>query len=100
MTKRDFIRQKCVEANPEKEWKPQCIDCFIVRFEPIRLADVLLAIDEATKAKMTKPIYVNAAGYFVLSGIRSTNSAWNLREDSLDKQDQGTVDFIHSLLAP
>lgn len=69
---------------------------------PIRLADVLLAIKEPED----KVYCVAVCGRFYWSYADSdshyisTGAQWNLRKNSLDDQDEPTIDFIHSILFP
>lgn len=59
---------------------------------PIRLADVLLAIDAAKPQRY----HIAANGQFYRAG--KEGAIWNLRADDLDQQSDGTVSFIHGLL--
>lgn len=83
--KTEFIRQKCIAANPEAY-------VFGVP-RPIRLADVLVPIvgdlDELGSKEQFDPIAVS---------IVRTVGHWNLRADDLEKQSEETISFIYKIL--
>lgn len=107
MTNLETIRQKCIEANPglkdqcAAEECSQCQHNPVVR--PIRLADVLLAID-----KFHGNMFVDEVGCFVKPKRKEftynyiikndQNVKWNLRQDDLSKQSEETVNFLAELL--
>lgn len=67
---------------------------------PIRLADVLLAIWKVTPANKTN-ITVECDGQFIqrTNGENPfTKETWNLRRDSLEDQEEPTINFIHELI--
>src|SRR2546426_810952 len=85
------IRQKCIEANPDREWVVQTI----------RLADVLLAIEKSDNDQVT---FVDAAGFFYAdylqgNGIEPQDVCWNLPKDDLNEQSEECLDFLAELLA-
>lgn len=104
------ILAKCVEANPEivtpasmyctcgvvlqreyeenrgqgNDWCPKCTGKMIQRpkrSRPIRLADVLLAVEELTLDRLELLAF------------------WNLRDDDLTHQPDDCIDFLFSLLS-
>jgi hypothetical protein len=85
--KLEAIRKACVEANPKREWT------MIVgggwTESPVRLADVLLAMD----AKLKTPFFETANDWERFLFIK-----WNLYKDSLEEQSEETVAFIYDLL--
>ena len=111
------IRAKVIEANPEIEsrvrWTkvdPQ-FDGTDKGVEerlpaPIRLADVLLAIEKFYQGGESKSVVATThgglqeiewgGGYEAASWERS--AAWNLREDDLEKQSEETLAFISKVL--
>lgn len=58
---------------------------------PIRIADVLVAIDKPVKMFTKIPTVPIAVGIFL--------SMWNLRADSLDDQNNECLQFLASLLS-
>lgn len=100
----DFIRQKCIEANPEinsgqflQEWSIEEINTNprVAVVRPIRLADVLLAIGKKT---------THDFGYYCCDNgvIAQTGSGakanWNLRKDDLTEQSDECIIFLADLL--
>lgn len=104
----EAIRKACAKANPEiivegcesgispcacwwhKNYPPDGN-----KFRPIRLADVLLAIDD----KSSRERYtVDCLGGFKKVGTKWIICNWNLRKDSLEEQSEETVAFIYDLL--
>jgi hypothetical protein len=88
----DLIRAACIEVNPsdttlrdKNSWQGLQIKREYGR--PVRLADVLLAINESKK----RPY-----GYDVLMEIVAY---WNLRKDDLSEQSVECVAFLAELLA-
>lgn len=66
---------------------------------PIRLADVLLAIQK--KDTLENPININTYGHLELCGeeqIVLSRTTWNLRADSLTDQSDQTLLFLAQLL--
>jgi hypothetical protein len=86
MNKLETIRQKCIEANPDLQYRLEHLiasDTFEVG--PIRLADVLLAMHSRDSGWTPKE-------------VMRLLSLWNLREDDLTKQSPETIQFLASLL--
>jgi hypothetical protein len=95
--KLEAIRRKCIEANPEIEIIDSRIGLRQIIGRPIRLADVLLAINNP-----------NAVG--LLTGVSGVNDdysgnleyedepLWNLRADDLNSQSEETIEFLVGLL--
>lgn len=81
-TNLELIRQKCVEANPDRgmPWEINGVKC------PPRLADVLLAMFEADAEERAEEL------------IHGSVKVWNLRRDSLDEQSMETITFLAELL--
>lgn len=101
MNNLDFIRQKCVEANPEGGIMNKTYPGLQKR--PIRLADCLLAIKE--KVGGEAGIYqkwldgsYQAKKSIVGFIFGDQMHCWNLRKDSLEEQDEDTITFIADLL--
>jgi hypothetical protein len=95
----ETIRTACIKANPEKvtlvvsEENPDTT----VFDGPIRLADVLLAIQATTTTKGTT--LVNSYGIFMDTHFNmDMNAGWNLRQDDLTLQSDECVAFLASLL--
>jgi len=94
--KLELIRQKCIEAHGECEHPinagARCqFGCCQNR--PIRLADVLLAIEPG--------IYLDVSGGFFkhdARGVRIYFAIWNLRKDDLNSQSEETIDFLAGVL--
>ena len=106
------IREKCIEANPEIdicEWSglpyQHCACKDISRHNrPIRLADILLAINQL---QGDGSYVISDAGIFAFfkaegaridKALKVLECSYNLRADSLESQSDETVDFLHSLL--
>jgi len=107
------IREACIKANPEirdfeygiehcekhkigyKLGQLKCEDC-IARCRPIRLADVLFA--------MNPNILVDGLGVFweFIDGreyrCKQHTTKWNLKDDNLEQQSEETLTFISELL--
>lgn len=93
------IRAACIKANPEIEQRNitkirnghgETIDVHVDDgrfFRPIRLADVLLAMDEKADG------YISFTEWHFFIFHR-----WNLRTDDLTQQSPECIAFIHSLL--
>lgn len=68
---------------------------------PIRLADVLLALENEYQAQ-DKSYAVDGEGTFIFvnKDVEMTwvNGSWNLKSDSLDKQSPETINFLMELL--
>jgi len=98
------IKTVCIKANPEIVFQhsPKCCcgckgkDTSYRR--PIRLADVLLAL----QGKCRNGLVIDDAGHFLkdvpYDGYSPTGFCWNLRADSLDAQNDDSINFLHSLL--
>jgi len=110
----DLIRQKCIEANPEIDERRQVpcpegmIGCATFHYEiktrPIRLADVLLAMN---KLEHDGSYIISAAGIFahfkaegarIDKALRILECSWNLRKDDLNEQPKETINFLAGLL--
>jgi hypothetical protein len=106
----NFIREKCIEANPEIKRR----FVFICRHgeeyqqpDVIRLADVLLATNNAVRN-----MAVQDFGALMLFSVdEDTDSLdwnevmvdgkrrhWNLRADDLRQQSEETINFLYDLL--
>lgn len=99
---REAIRQKCIKANPNRihfcckygtyddnEFCDYCLE----HARPIRLADILLAIDEKNRVAGMKGwnlITVDAAFKII--------SLYDLRADDLEQQSEETINFLYKLL--
>lgn len=97
-----LVRQKCIEANSDFLVGP-CLGCarkgkahlLALRPDqrPIRLADVLLALDGLRKnepySKTQRNFEAVTLGY---------TKGWNLRKDDLIEQSDETIEFIATLL--
>jgi hypothetical protein len=96
----NFIRQKCVGANPEIVKRTAVVQVgklTVMGIEnTIRLADVVLAVKSMHVEKLK-----HSAEYYMaitpLFGINATPQ-WNLRADDLEKQSQETTSFLYELL--
>lgn len=109
--KLQFIREKCIEANPEKMWDDpgNCKRCWADDFSqtcscpteeqrkvPVRLADVFLALKENShQVQFSK---LGQKHYKDLQDVGWWMRFWNLKDDNLDHQSKETIDFIHGLL--
>lgn len=81
----DLIRGKCIEALSADGTRSEQ-SLYARGFDrPIRLSDVLLAIQESGNGK--------AISYFLVA-----DGNWNLRKDSLDEQTNETISFLADLL--
>jgi hypothetical protein len=103
------IREKCIDANPEldKSWAHVVVDengrkisCGHRELgRPIRLADVLLAMDYHKpghkKCVTTGGSFASIASF---GPVYFVESHWNLREDDLEKQSAETLEFLANLL--
>ena len=81
------IQQKCVEANPEienKRWGTE---------RPIRLADVLLAVQKQEYGGSPEFRYTCEK---LTSGAWHVH--WNLRKDDLTEQSEECISFLYDLL--
>lgn len=100
------IREIIIKANPEivlgeheHYAGPDSPPEIEVEFRPIRLSDVLLAMD-----KKGLNYLVDLGGVFVkqiaigLDKIEWTNYSWNLKEDDLSKQSEETINFLAKVL--
>lgn len=96
-----FIKEKCIESNPNKEWCELRPDGggyeMWLEGVPCRLADVLLAVDRKRPPK--QEWYVRYDGQF--RDVRNDawgNVSWNLLDDRLEKQSDECLTFIWNLL--
>jgi hypothetical protein len=111
------IREKCIEVNPEIDKDiNECSECRrdvvvggvrVVKDRPIRLADVLVAIEKSKgQERMTKQkehIVLDTNGDFVSGGHYTKTgyiryATWNLRADDLTEQSPECIDFLYNLL--
>ena len=92
--KLEAVRQKCVEANPDKDCPLESSRNHCVA-HAIRLADVLLALQPIARKVETDFSSVDGLSLHSTSG----SSTWNLRKGYLDEQSPETIDFLHSLLS-
>lgn len=95
----EAIRAKCVEAGvPDPYRVGQITDGFCTAkiWRPIRLADVLLAL----QSKFDENEYIRKFRPFLgpIDDERFVDRLWNLRRDSLDDQSTKCLSFLHSLL--
>lgn len=103
------IRQKCIEANPNITKEGVAVtftgnvatDAKLVS-RPIRLADVLLAIEAEHKFNSNPEPAIAAKIDLVTNvyrqGVLLHERYWNLRADDLEQQSDETIAFLHSLL--
>jgi hypothetical protein len=94
-TNLDKIRKACIEANPQGHWlQPSSAvtapGSFVPENRPIRLADVLLAIE----CKFSEPTLPRVS----LWGVANTIELWNFRDDNLEHQSEATINFIALLI--
>lgn len=92
MTNLEIIKQACIKANPENElnWAGDYGN-------PIRLADVLLAIWD--KRKTWQMFGLSEKGLVISQNEDIEESYfWNLHNDSLEAQSPETLDFIAGLI--
>uniref|UniRef100_A0A6M3LNA7 Uncharacterized protein n=1 Tax=viral metagenome TaxID=1070528 RepID=A0A6M3LNA7_9ZZZZ len=88
------LKQKIIEANPDKDWKFKIVknnEIVIEYNEPIRLADVLLAankkvLQENLSTDKTTDIY-----YKIIM-------KWKWKDDNLDHQSKETIKFLEDIL--
>jgi hypothetical protein len=106
-----FITEKCIAANPEirKHYAmcPGCgsgickqlMYCPIEISRPVRLADVLLAMEE--KRGIDEDYMLSPSGN--MFAMHTPNGScifnWNLRADRLEDQSEETIDFLANLLS-
>lgn len=99
------IREACIKANPEiekrRDWEkvdPQFIGTEkgieYLSEAPIRLADVLLAIEMPCGAWITSTDF----HCFHAADTDEELVTWNLRQDSLESQSPETLEFLAGLL--
>jgi hypothetical protein len=100
--KLQFIREKCIAANPEIVLRlGEANGISLVKHPPIRLADVLLAIEEhfATDSSMKiNDIQSEIVSHTYLNGKYIRPPYWNLRADDLEKQSRECLAFLYNLL--
>lgn len=99
----DAIRTACIKANPEiveqKEIHVSPLTGKHMKYDrPVRLADVLLAIDRTRcqiRALIQSPdtLTIEKVGYG-----RSIIFDWNLRQDDLNEQSDECIAFLANLL--
>lgn len=94
-----LIREKCIAVNPSRVWwsadGPEEGNAAI--WEPVRLADVLLAIGDRER------IHVGGRGrFFTFKGDDMRDMVggrfWNLRKDDLTEQSDECLAFLAELL--
>lgn len=99
--KLEAIRKKCIEIIEgdiefDKNLSLAGAERMIIQyFRPIRLADVLLAIE---KVDDFGRIVLHQTFGEVLFIARNRECAWNLRADDLTKQSESCINFLYSLL--
>lgn len=109
-----LIREKCIEANPEIATKRLVGDKYEVTEEfvscrPIRLADILLAINKnpedysiGTDGRFMKMTWFPNGG-FNMEWVKESNGVlaigWNLLKDDLSLQSPETIQFLYQLLS-
>lgn len=110
-TNLEQLKKKIRRANPKSNWKELRGPAGMVleMDRPIRLADVLLALEEAIKDKDYE-CRINTLGNFELIDLEITGGSkkfkvrlddeirWNLKSDSLDNQSPETINFLTELL--
>lgn len=103
------IREAVIRANPEAgELKHyECGSCGAddeLHYRPIRLADVLLAINLAisnSPARDDEDDDSNAEHQtWLQESVLRLLDLWNLRADNLTQQSPACIDFLYSLLTP
>lgn len=98
----ETIREACIKANADLVE----LNGAEIPSRPIRLADVLLAIEEDKQVVISKE---DDGAYFgkVSNGdtryehdisIRWSPAFWNLRADDLTQQSEETINFLYDLL--
>lgn len=104
---REAIREACIAAGARltshgctQHW-PQCNNgdcnlCKTTTFRDIRLADVLLAIQENHKNK--GDILITSVGIFGSIERGNLGHLWNLLNDSLDSQSDETISFLFNII--
>lgn len=65
---------------------------------PIRLADVLLALNRKSNTSGYWAVDTTGAWLDMRKSVRHIMSEWNLRKDSLDEQSEETISFLYELL--
>lgn len=94
----ELIRMAAIKANPDKAWDKLLGNKNRRVSVPIRLADVLLAIQATTTTKGTT--LVNSYGIFMDTHFNmDMNAGWNLRQDDLTLQSDECIKFLADLLA-
>lgn len=106
------IRAACILANSSREWHqedPYEHGRFKAGIDiPVRLADILLAMDFALKTKRSEfdeevsmDIEVTSYGMFIGDAYpwEETPAFWNLRNDDLTAQSPETIQFLATLLS-
>ena len=92
------IREACIETiedmKLEQIGKENFRREFVARYRPIRLADVLLALE--TKSKQD-PLN-EYQSLHDRHGVTATLRLWNLRKDNLTEQSDGCLEFLAQLL--
>lgn len=86
------IRAACIEAHGEakRAWKIGQLG------EPIRLADVLLAIESVADVQ-SEGTFDDACGV-LLPGFAKGGGKWNLRADDLEQQSRETLACVAGVL--
>lgn len=104
MSDYEIVREACIKAN-RTELRVEgpclrfggnhvCVHCNAYIGRPIRLADVLLALNAATSR--TPLFSINDDG--TLSDDMTSKDFWNLRGDDLTRQTPETLKFLAELL--
>lgn len=114
--KLEAIRKACVAANPSITIEQTALErvseiCFELTLgeedglstmpdtnRPIRLADVLLALNQKSETHWYWSVNTTGAWFDGRQSVTHILCEWDLRNDDLSKQSEETVDFIHGLL--
>lgn len=97
------VRAACVKANPDRR-NPFCAGCGAYQDQPIRLADVLLAILFCSANAITTEVVFGVMPRLIIypespvEDGRPECGEWSLRADSLDEQSDECVAFLADLL--
>ena len=101
----DLVRAACIEANPSDptlrdQNSGQGLQIKRAHGRPVRLADVLLAIERSDHDELYS---VGEGGWFYQDTLQGDGYAnmdvlWNLRKDDLTEQSDECVSFLAQLL--
>lgn len=93
----NLIRSKCIAANPDKGWVVAGLEGFNYwknKPLPVRLADVLLAVNYDHLAPLAEERRERVKDLTVAEIV----SRWNLRQDDLTEQSDECILFLSNLL--